>query len=233
MSDLKLHHPIRRTDPHLRFDIAEVATVTTATTRTHLTFFSPARSPSQRRQHTGKHRSYFSTRLIGRSNDVRRRGRSGGRRVQRTSRFSPTPNAFRRLSPTVRCIVDVKGYFARQENSDIRAVGDVRAIRTQRRPSRNTVEEEMIATETPGAGNQFPALVPSGSGDASNACVSRPDFALKSIVQGGRGPDKWAHQRRRRPILNLRRLPKLWDSRVEMYIAISARLGRPAQNVQC
>lgn len=122
---------------------------------------------------------------------------------QRNVTLNPTPNAFRRyLLRTLYCGM-LHGYFGRQEHSDVCAVGDVRRVRTRRRPFRNVVEEEIIARELLEQVINYPNL--SDVLRATLQCIAAlgPDFALGERPYRAAGdPDKWARQRGRRPVLS-------------------------------
>ena len=57
------------------------------------------------------------------------------------------PNAFRRYVLRGLSRGMLRSYFAREENCRIRAVGEVKAVRTRKRVIPNTVEREIIARE--------------------------------------------------------------------------------------
>jgi hypothetical protein len=60
---------------------------------------------------------------------------------------SSSPNAFPRYVVRALSRGMLRSYFTREENSGIRPVGDVRAVRTRKTVVRNTVEREIIARE--------------------------------------------------------------------------------------
>lgn len=122
---------------------------------------------------------------------------------QRNVSLNPTPDAFRHyLLRTLHCGM-LRGYFGRQENRDVCAVGDVRRVRTRRRPFRNVVEEEIIARELLEQVINYANL--SDVLRATLQCIAAlgPDFALSERPYRAAGdPDKWARQRGRRPVLS-------------------------------
>ena len=203
MSDL-LHHLFVATDPHLRFDIAEVAYRYDRNHPNAFDLFLACTLPfAERAAHRKAQKLFFYPSdwqvelmydgAVAAAIDV----------FQRNVTLSHTPNAFRRYLIRALYCGMLKGYFARQENSDIRAVGDVRAIRTQRRPFRNTVEEEMIATELLEQVTSFPHSYPPVRATLQCIAALGPDFALKEHPYRTAGdPDKWEGQRGMRPILN-------------------------------
>jgi len=148
MSDL-LHHLFVATDPHLRFDIAEVAYRYDRNHPNAFDLFLACTLPfAKKAAHRKAQKLFFYPSdwqvelmydgAVAAAVDV----------FQRNVTLSPTPNAFRRYLLRALYCGMLKGYFASRKTVTFAQSEIVRAIRTQRRPSRNTVEEEMIATNS-------------------------------------------------------------------------------------
>ncbi len=115
----------------------------------------------------------------------------------------PGPGTFQRYLLRTLTLGAVWHYFRRQENSGIHAVADVRAVRTHRKPFRNTIEQNIIARELLEQVTSFPNL--RAPVRATLQCIAAlgPDIALKEHAYTASGdPDKWERQRGGRPILD-------------------------------
>jgi hypothetical protein len=204
MSDL-LHHVFAVTDEQLRFDIGEVAYRYDHNHPNAFDLFLACTLPLAKK---AAHRK--ANKLFVYASDWQIELMYDGAVAavidvfQRNVTLNPTPNAFRRYLLRALYCGMLRAYFARQENSHIRAVGDVKAIRTQRRPFRNTVEEEIIARELLEQVTNFPHSYPPVRATLQCIAALGPDFALKEHPYRADGdPDKWERQRRRRPILDV------------------------------
>lgn len=116
---------------------------------------------------------------------------------------SSIPNAFRRYLLRTLSRGMLRNYFMREENSRIRPVGDVRAVRTRKTGVPNTVEREIIARELLDVVTNYPNLRPPVRATLQCIAALGPDFALKEHAYTASGdPDKWKRDRDRRPILD-------------------------------
>jgi len=122
---------------------------------------------------------------------------------QRNRPVSFIPNAFRRYVVRALSHEMLRSYFMREENNQIRPVGDVRAIRTRKTVVRNTVEREVIVRELLDQVTNYADLRPPVRATLQCIAALGPDFALKEHAYTASGdPDKWKRDRDRRPILN-------------------------------
>ena len=122
---------------------------------------------------------------------------------QANTRLSSIPNAFRRYVVRGLSRGMLRNYFMREENSQIRPVGDVRAVRTRKTIPAVAVEREIIAKELLDQVTNYPNL--RAPVRATLRCIAAlgPDFALKEHAYTASGdPDKWKRERDRRPILD-------------------------------
>jgi hypothetical protein len=116
---------------------------------------------------------------------------------------SSIPNAFRRYAVRALSRGMLRSYFMREENSRIRPVGDVRAVRTRKTVAPNTVEREIIARELLDQVTNYASLRPPVRATLQCIAALGPDFALKEHAYTASGdPDKWKRERDRRPILD-------------------------------
>jgi hypothetical protein len=113
------------------------------------------------------------------------------------------PNAFRRYVVRGLSRGMLRSYFMREENSRIRPVGDVRAVRTRKTVVPNAVEREIIARELLDQVTNYANLRPPVRATLECIAALGPDFALKEHAYTASGdPDKWKRDRDRRPILD-------------------------------
>jgi hypothetical protein len=113
------------------------------------------------------------------------------------------PDAFRRYVVRGLSRGMLRSYFMREENSRIRPVGDVRAVRTRKTVARNAVEREIIARELLDQVTNYANLRPPVRATLQCIAALGPDFALKGHAYTASGdPDKWKRERGRRPILD-------------------------------
>ena len=113
------------------------------------------------------------------------------------------PNAFRRYVVRGLSRGMLRSYFMREENSRIRPVGDVRAVRTRKTVVPNAVEREIIARELLDQVTNYANLRPPVRATLECIAALGPDFALKEHAYTASGdPDKWKRERDRRPILD-------------------------------
>jgi hypothetical protein len=113
------------------------------------------------------------------------------------------PDAFRRYVVRGLSRGMLRSYFAREENSRIRPVGDVTAVRTRKTVVRDTVEREIIARELLDQVTNYANLRPPVRATLQCIAALGPDFALKEHAYTASGdPDKWKRDRDRRPILD-------------------------------
>ena len=97
----------------------------------------------------------------------------------------------------------LRSYFAREENSRIRQVGDVTAVRTRKRVIPHTVEREIIARELLDQVTSYANLRPPARATFQCIAALGPDFALKEYsYTASSDPDNWKRKRDRRPILD-------------------------------
>ena len=91
----------------------------------------------------------------------------------------------------------------REENSGIRPVGDVKAVRTHKTVLCNTAEREIIARDLLDHVTNYTNLRPPVRATLQCIVALGPDFALKEHAYTASGdPDKWKRERDRRPILD-------------------------------
>jgi len=122
---------------------------------------------------------------------------------QLNSLLSSVPNAFRRYVVRGLSRGMLRSYFMREENSQIRPVGDVRAVRTRKTIPAVAVEREIIAKELLDQVTNYPNLRPPVLATLQCIAALGPDFALKEHAFTASGdPDKWKRDRDRRPILD-------------------------------
>jgi hypothetical protein len=113
------------------------------------------------------------------------------------------PNAFRRYVLRGLSRGMLRSYFAREENCRIRAVGEVKAVRTRKRVIPNTVEREIIARELLDQVTNYANLRPPVRATLQCIAALGPDLALKEHAYTASGdPDKWKRARGRRPVLD-------------------------------
>lgn len=113
------------------------------------------------------------------------------------------PNAFRRYLLRALSRGMLRRYFMRGENSGIRPVADLKAVRTRLTVLGNTVERELIARELLDQVTNYPNLRPPVRATLQCIAALGPDFALKEHAYTASGdPDKWKRDRDRRPILD-------------------------------
>jgi len=117
--------------------------------------------------------------------------------------LSSVPNAFRRYLLRALSHGTLRSYFMRQENSGIRSVADVKAVRTHRKAFHNTVEQDIIARELLEQVTSFPHMRPPVRATLQCIAALGPDAALKEHAYTASGDtDKWKRERGRRPILD-------------------------------
>jgi hypothetical protein len=122
---------------------------------------------------------------------------------QRNYPLSSVPNAFRRYLLRALSHGTLRSYFMRQENSAIRSVADVKAVRTHRKAFHNTVEEDIITRELLEQVTSFPHLPAPVRATLQCIAALGPDAALKEHAYTASGDtDKWKRERGRRPILD-------------------------------
>jgi len=117
--------------------------------------------------------------------------------------LSSVPNAFRRYVVRGLSRGMLRSYFMREENSQIRPVGDVRAVRTRKTIPAVTVERDLIAKQLLDQVTNYSNLRPPVRATLQCIAALGPDFALKEHAYTASGdPDKWKRDRDRRPILD-------------------------------
>jgi hypothetical protein len=117
--------------------------------------------------------------------------------------LSPIPNAFRRYVTRGLSRGMLRSYFMREENSRIRPIGDVKAVRTRKAVAPNIIERDIIARELLDQVTNYPDLRPPVLATLQCIAALGPDFALKEHAYTASGdPDKWKRDRDRRPILD-------------------------------
>ena len=115
----------------------------------------------------------------------------------------PIPNAFRRYVTRGLSRGMLRSYFMREENSRIRPIGDVKAVRTRKTVPPNIIERDIIARELLEQVTNYPDLRPPVRATLQCIAALGPDFALKEHAYTASGdPDKWKRERDRRPILD-------------------------------
>lgn len=117
--------------------------------------------------------------------------------------LSSIPNAFRRYLMRALSHGMLRSYFMREENRGIRAVPDVRTVRSGKTAFPCTVERELIAKELLEQVTNWPYLRPPLRATLQCIAALGPDFALKEHAFTASGdPDKWRREWHRRPILD-------------------------------
>jgi hypothetical protein len=117
--------------------------------------------------------------------------------------LSSIPDAFRRYLLRTLSRGMLRSYFMREENSGIRPVGDVKAVRTRKTVVGNTAEREIIARDLLDQVTKYANLRPPVRATLQCIAALGPDFALKEHAYTASGdPDKWKRERDRRPILD-------------------------------
>jgi hypothetical protein len=115
----------------------------------------------------------------------------------------PIPDAFRRYLVRTLSRGMLRRYFTREENSGIRPVGDVGAVRARKTVLPNAIEREVIARELLDQVTNYANLRPPVRVTLQCIATLGPDFALKEHAYTASGdPDKWKRERDRRPILD-------------------------------
>ncbi len=113
------------------------------------------------------------------------------------------PNAFRRYVLRGLSRGMLRRYFTREENSQIRPLGDVRAVRTRKTVARNTIEREVIVKELLDQVTNYSNLRPPVLATLQCITALGPDFALKELAYTASGdPNKWKRAMGRRPVLD-------------------------------
>lgn len=122
---------------------------------------------------------------------------------QRNHPLLSIQNAFRRYLRRAIVLGTVRHYFKRQENDGVRPAGDVRKVRTRRKPFSNMIERDIIARELLEQVTNFPDLRPPVRATLQCIAALGPDVALKEHAFTASGDvDKWKRERGRRPILD-------------------------------
>lgn len=117
--------------------------------------------------------------------------------------LSPIPDAFRRYLLRALSRGMLRRYFTREENSGIRPVADVSAVRTGKTVLPNAIEREVIARELLEQVTNYANLRPPVRATLKCIAALGPDVALKEHAFTASGdPDKWKRERDRRPILD-------------------------------
>jgi len=117
--------------------------------------------------------------------------------------LADVPNAFRRYLVRAMSSGMLRAYFRREENSGIRSVGDVSAIRSRETVVPNTIEREVIAGELLEQVTNWPYLRSPLLAMLQCIAALGPDLALKEHAYTASGdPDKWKREWHRRPILD-------------------------------
>jgi hypothetical protein len=116
---------------------------------------------------------------------------------------SAIPNAFRRYLARALSRGMLRRYFAREENSGVRPVADVRAVHIPKTVLRNAIEREVIARELLDQVTNYADLRRPVRATLQCIAALGPDLALKEHAYTVSGdPDKWKRERDRRPILD-------------------------------